>query len=507
MFLQSILSESSWTVAGALSVFYLLGLAIYRLYFSPVARFPGPKLAALTLWYEFYYDVVKRGKYSWEIEKMHQKYGPIVRINPYELHINDADYYDEIYSGPTQKREKWAWSAKMFGANGSMFGTIPHELHRLRRAALSPYFSKKSVMLLEPTIRSTIEQLCTRFKEAQKAGTPVELTVAYAALTLDIITEYAFAKPYGALARPDFAPEWPKMIMDLSEASHILKQFGWLGPLMRAIPPWLIINMELGPRLFAIMQRNLEAQIQEILDGENEGHKTAEHPTIFHELLKSDLDPEEKSVRRLAEEGQSVVAAGQVTTTHYLKTTTFHILDNPDVLHQLKAELEAAIPDPEKIPPLQQLERLPYLSAVVSEGFRRSYGVPHRLQRVSPKAPLVYHDWIIPPGTPVGMSSFLIHDNPKHFPEPDQFKPERWLKGGNESGKRLEKYLVNFSRGTRGCLGKELAYAEIYLTLATVFRRFDMKLYETTRADVDFAHDFFNPSARLDSKGARVVFV
>lgn len=56
---------------------YLIGGAIYRLYWSPVAKFPGPKLAALTLWYEFYYDVIKRGQYTWEIGKMHEKYGEI----------------------------------------------------------------------------------------------------------------------------------------------------------------------------------------------------------------------------------------------------------------------------------------------------------------------------------------------------------------------------------------------------------------------------------------------
>ena len=54
---------------------YIANGAIYRLYFSPLAKFPGRKLAALTLWYEFYYDYFRRGKYIWEIADMHTKYG------------------------------------------------------------------------------------------------------------------------------------------------------------------------------------------------------------------------------------------------------------------------------------------------------------------------------------------------------------------------------------------------------------------------------------------------
>ena len=54
---------------------YLISIALYRVYFSPLAKFPGPKLAALTLWYEFYYDVVKRGRYTWKIGELHQQYG------------------------------------------------------------------------------------------------------------------------------------------------------------------------------------------------------------------------------------------------------------------------------------------------------------------------------------------------------------------------------------------------------------------------------------------------
>jgi hypothetical protein len=62
-------------VAFVVLVLYLVINAIYQIYFSPLSKFPGPKLAAVTLWYEIYYDVFKWGRYYVEIEKMHQKYG------------------------------------------------------------------------------------------------------------------------------------------------------------------------------------------------------------------------------------------------------------------------------------------------------------------------------------------------------------------------------------------------------------------------------------------------
>jgi hypothetical protein len=56
-------------------LFWAVATAIRRLYFSPLSKFPGPKLAAATLWYEFYFNIVKGGKFMWEIERMHEKYG------------------------------------------------------------------------------------------------------------------------------------------------------------------------------------------------------------------------------------------------------------------------------------------------------------------------------------------------------------------------------------------------------------------------------------------------
>ena len=73
------ISQYGWMVdsVALLTLYLVYGvcLAIYRIYFHPLAKFPGPKLAAATLWYEFYFDVIKRGKFAWEIRKMHEIYG------------------------------------------------------------------------------------------------------------------------------------------------------------------------------------------------------------------------------------------------------------------------------------------------------------------------------------------------------------------------------------------------------------------------------------------------
>ncbi len=62
---------------------YMVALLLHRLYFGPLAKFPGPKLAAATLWYEYYYNVVKRGRYTWKIIELHKQYGrmPDCRIS------------------------------------------------------------------------------------------------------------------------------------------------------------------------------------------------------------------------------------------------------------------------------------------------------------------------------------------------------------------------------------------------------------------------------------------
>ena len=60
------------------SISYVLSLIIYRLYWSPLAIFPGPFLAKVTHWYEFYHNFVRTGKYYEKIREMHDKYGMLL---------------------------------------------------------------------------------------------------------------------------------------------------------------------------------------------------------------------------------------------------------------------------------------------------------------------------------------------------------------------------------------------------------------------------------------------
>lgn len=106
---------------------------LYRLIWHPLAKFPGPKLASATTAYEFYFDAIKGGQYTFEIGRMHMKYGenlslyrcapftyysyqgPIVRISPSELHVNDPEFIEELYPGPGKARDKYSYATGQFG--------------------------------------------------------------------------------------------------------------------------------------------------------------------------------------------------------------------------------------------------------------------------------------------------------------------------------------------------------------------------------------------------------
>lgn len=161
----------SWASTLVLSfiglVVYIVALVVQRLLLSPIAHFPGPKLAAVTWWYQFYYDVLNRGSYLFKIQQLHSIYGPVIRINPSELHVMDPDFLEILYAGYGHKRDKWDFDTQAFRTGGATLTTNSHDLHRIRRAALSPFFSKATVRKLQPLVDVKVDQLLDRFTEFQ----------------------------------------------------------------------------------------------------------------------------------------------------------------------------------------------------------------------------------------------------------------------------------------------------------------------------------------------------
>ena len=213
--------------------------------------------------YEFYYDVIHRGQYTFEIPRLHEKYGPVIRINPHEVHISDPDFYDTLYAGPAKKRDKWSWFTDSFGIPDSTFSAVKHDVHRVRRAALDPYFSKAKVRSLQPQIEDVVAKLLARFAEFRKTGEPMTVSLAFAAVTngmettlkyeevdallmlveQDIAMLYAFGRNENRIQAHDFDPSFHDASVAGSTMSHFLKQFPWVLSIMQSLPDSVAVRM------------------------------------------------------------------------------------------------------------------------------------------------------------------------------------------------------------------------------------------------------------------------
>ncbi|KAK4862118.1 hypothetical protein LT330_003256 [Penicillium expansum] len=466
-----------------LSIFlaYALSLVLYRLYLHPLHRFPGPKLAAVSHFYEFYFDYVHDGQFIFEVERMHQKYGPIVRINPREVHISDPEFYDQIYAGGSKIRDKDPKFVPVYAMPNSLVGT--------------------SITKREPAINHCIQKLLRRFEQAQKTGECVTLNNAFTAMTGDIITKYAYGKDFGYLEADDYKAKWNAAVKGSLKAGMFFRHFPLLD-FFKVLPPRLAQALNPGIEELLFVEGLVRKQVQTLLLIPTNEVKSER--TIYDALLDPAVPAEEKTVDRLTDQGHLLLVAGTETTANALTTIAFHLLKNPSVLADLREELKVAMPAPDSILTWSSLEKLPFLNGVIQEGLRLSLGTSTRLPRIAPNENLQYGDWIIPAGTPMSTATYFINMNPSIFPNPEKFNPRRWIMA-SEKGQRLDKYMVSFTKGSRQCLGLSLAYAELYLTVATLFRQIDMELYDTSDDDCGFSRDCFIPAPKRGSNGVRVI--
>ncbi|KAI0142254.1 trichodiene oxygenase [Xylariaceae sp. FL1272] len=370
-----------WQPALALVFVLLLTIASYRLYLHPPAKFPGPKLAAITRYYEAYYDINLSGEYIFKISKLHQKYG----MTPDSLHLYSRD---GVW-------DKYTWSYDAFGAPLSTICAIKHDVHKMRRAALNPYFSKANVaskQSKQSIIIRAAEKLCFRMDCFADVDTKrLSLRAFTSAVARDVGTEFILGKCYHDVETLDFDAET------------------------------------------AFVPRNVKICSD-----------------IHNSYVNGSLDPDAPE-----------------TTATTLRLVLFNIHSDAVIIRKLRTELRAARWSSHSLLSLSELEQLPYLTAVLKEGLRLSPGVATRTARIAPDRDSFYGKLRIPSGTPIGITAFLIHRDPRLYSAPDQFDPSR---------------LCPFLKRTRNCLGMHLAWAELYIVVAAIVENFDLQ-FESTAID------------------------
>jgi cytochrome P450 len=172
----------------------------------------------------------------------------------------------------------------------------------------------------------------------------------------------------------------------------------------------------------------------------------------------------------LMAQATTMIVAGSETTATTLTTTTYYLLRNPECLALLQSEIRGAFTAIDQITG-DSTAGLKYLHGVIEESLRIFPPVSIALPRYSPGATIDGH--YVPAGVTVGNSTYEMSRDPRYWHEPDSFLPERWIGEGFHDNKKASQ---PFSTGPRGCLGINLAYLELNVTLAKVVYAFDFEL-------------------------------
>lgn len=168
---MDIVKELPLHLYGTLSPLYILsfvtaiaiaataGLAVERLILSPLAKIPGPKLAALTQWWIIYHEF--NGDRTLTIHALHEKYGPVVRVSPTEVSFTSPEGVKDIYgAGSTFPKSHFYDLFKYYGER-NMFTTLTKKEHGNRKKMITDRYSKSYVM--QPAIEASVQDKVRQF--------------------------------------------------------------------------------------------------------------------------------------------------------------------------------------------------------------------------------------------------------------------------------------------------------------------------------------------------------
>ncbi len=316
----------------------------------------------------------------------------------------------------------------------------PH--HRHRRMMLPPFHGERMSAYAEVMRAATLRAMASW---PTHAAFPLHPQLKQVAVEVLLRTVFGITSParIAAFARrfSDLMDRW---------SSPLLPMLAFYGVDPIEIAPWLPVA-----RRKRALDRALHAEI-----AARRGRTDPDATDIFSLLLAArDEHGEPLSPAELRDELVTLMIAGHETSAAALAWAIERILTHPEVEARLREELASITRD--GVVDVTAVDKLPYLDGVVRETLRQRPILAFVARRTT--VPFEIGDYRVPAGTFLCPAIHLAHRRAEAYPEPDQFRPERFV------GKKLDPYAwLPFGGGGRRCLGIAFALFEIKVILATV---------------------------------------
>ncbi|KAI0120649.1 cytochrome P450 [Xylariales sp. AK1849] len=453
----------------------------------PLAKFPGPTLAAGSDWWLIYHECFLGKSLTDILAELHLKYGPIVRYGPRHLHFSTAQGYSDIYNA----KSKWNKHPEVYNAivdGSSTFGLTDYHSAKVRRDIIWPFYSRQSVKTAQKSISRQVAILVDQLDKNNKEGRLSNMSLAFRCLAQDMVADVCLGKSLGTLQAKGFESQ---LILAIDEGLAyyvVMKSFPTLRKVLAFISKFVSLP---GEAEFAAYGTLVADQVTK---GIERPQDIPPHSMLGFMVLSSSTTAQETSQPRLShdllvEELQTFVIGGGETVASAMVQALGGTLQNTALYRAVFEEILRVWPEADaKIPSIEVLEGLPLLTAVIKESLRLTHGVVAPLPRLVSAEGAIIDSHHVPAGTIVGTSHVFIHLSEENFEAPEEFRPERWIEGNSS-----DRNLVAFSKGPRSCMGINLAWCQLYIALATLFRTVRME-YPANLNDVKIKwRDCFQP--------------
>ncbi|KAK5633795.1 hypothetical protein RRF57_009509 [Xylaria bambusicola] len=463
-------------LALAATLVYIAGRVVYNLYFHPLAEFPGPLLRRISRvpWSL----AVLKGTAVFDAARLHNKYGPVVRVAPNELAFQDPRAWKDIMGGGVSEIPKWIG---MYGVPAFLpphvQNTTSKDHHRALRKALSPGFSDSSLRAQEPIMAKYIDLLMRRLKAKSQDG-PVNIELWYRYVVFDIICDLAFGESLGCLESDGLHP-WVAAMIDGAKPMGFLTALN-MYPILAAVVNPILAFIAKGP-----MRLNTE-MVKPLVERRL---RAGDRSDLINPLIKlHEGQPGAGSnTDELIANATVIIGAGAETSVANLEdalsnsgrnsasiltAVTSLLIDHPEKSDKLAAEVRSAFASRDSIT-ADAVSRLPYLVACIDETLRLfpQTGAPS-LRLTDKRATIVGIP--VPENTVVGIWPWALYRAAALWTDPDGFHPERFLGDPSFANDTRESFKPFFT-GSRDCIGQNLALIEMRLILAHMVFSFDMK--------------------------------